>query len=1386
MGEKYMELKKYSLVILSIILILLVFASSASAADANGTDTLSIDESTNIENDLSSIDNNVENNELDNNTLETSTDEVLTAENTCWYVNGSVEHSGNGKSPESAFKTLTDAISASSNNDIIMIASGEYKGLYNTDLSIDKNLNFIKYGEGEAIFDAEENHQIWEVWASSINITGLTFKNGRSSLGGAIHFTQSLSNSNINATFINNFAKDAGVFYFAGTVSNSTITGTYINNSATEWGGVSYFRDSVSGLTIDGTYINNTAIGADGGVNYFSESVSDLNIGGTYDNNTARQWGGVNYFHESVSGLTITGTYANNKATDFGVYGISSDGGVNYFKKEVSNSSITGTFSNNTATGYGGVSYFRNSVSGLNVTGTYSNNNALEGGANSLYSVSGSNIGGTYSNNNATLGGANRLLFVSGLNVTGTYTNNLAEYGGANYFIIVSDSTIDGTYDNNTAEAGGANLFRGSVSGLNVTGTYSNNNASLFGGANCFLDSVSGLNLDGKYTNNIADCGGANYFEGNVSDSTISGTYDSNIAYTEGGANNFNNVSDSNVTGTYSNNTAEAGGANLFRGSVSGSTINGTYFDNIGYYAGGANCINIVSDSTIDGTYDNNTAENGGANYFNGVSGSNITGTYTNNVAEYDGGANFFEGSVSDSTIDGTYINNTVILREEYNGGGANCFYDTVSDSTISGTYSNNSALEGGANFFFYDVSDSTIDGTYDNNIAEYGGGANYFCNSVSNSNVTGTYSNNNATGDGGANCFEGSVSDSTINGTYDNNTAEYGGANSFWGSVEGSNVTGSYSNNKAEFSGGANSFYDVSDSTIDGTYINNTVSGQDDYLGGGANCFEATVSDSTIGGTYINNTVSGQEDYGGGGAIYFIESVLDSTITGIFINNTSPNAIIQIGVDEEEGFSANITNSIFLNNKCGYEIYASSEGVVVKDSWFGNNASDYMNEPNNYNVQIDNWLFLNATADNSSLLVRDSSNVTFMLYSTNGTDVSDFDNSKLPVVNLILTATNGDVDNNTTLDNAVEYTATETGEGSVTAKIENASYTIYFDNYVDLVISAPDLVKYYHGPERFIVTVTDSKGRGLFNKSVKITINGITYSKITDENGNASLNIILNSGEYLVNVSVDDEKVNSTVTVKPTIDASDVVKMFRNDTQYSATFLDVDGTPLPNIPVFFNINGRLYSRVTDENGTAVLNINLDAGDYLITALNSVTGENRSNPIKVISLIESSDLTKYYKNDSQFTVRIHSDNGSYVGAGEEVKFNINGVFYTKKTNETGHATLNINLPQGNYTITTYYKDCSQGNNVEVLPILNASDLKMKYKDGSQFKAKLVDGQGNAYAGQIVQFNINGVLYNKETDSDGIAKLNINLMPGEYIITSSYNGSNIANKITISG
>ena len=338
-------------------------------------------------------------------------------------------------------------------------------------------------------------------------------------------------------------------------------------------------------------------------------------------------------------------------------------------------------------------------------------------------------------------------------------------------------------------------------------------------------------------------------------------------------------------------------------------------------------------------------------------------------------------------------------------------------------------------------------------------------------------------------------------------------------------------------------------------------------------------------------------------------------------------------------------------------------------------------------------------------------------------------------------------------------------------------------------IISAPDVTKYFGGPERFVVTVTDYEGNPLANKNVCININGISYTRTTNARGMASIALGLNSGLYNVTVTVDNRTLNSVVSILTTVNGSDITKVFRNGTQYYATFLDSEGNYLKNgETVRFNINGVMYDRlVSGDKGLARLNINLQAGEYIITAMNLATGEKTANNITVIPRItENRDIIKYYRNATQYTVKVLGDDGKAVGAGENVTFNINGVLYTRQTDANGIAKLNINLQPGDYIITAEHKGSMVSNNIKVLPVLNAADISMNYRDGTQFKATLVDGQGKPYAYQAVTFNINGVFYNRPTDSTGTAELNINLMPGEYIITSSYNGSSIGNKITIKG
>ena len=365
--------------------------------------------------------------------------------------------------------------------------------------------------------------------------------------------------------------------------------------------------------------------------------------------------------------------------------------------------------------------------------------------------------------------------------------------------------------------------------------------------------------------------------------------------------------------------------------------------------------------------------------------------------------------------------------------------------------------------------------------------------------------------------------------------------------------------------------------------------------------------------------------------------------------------------------------------------------------------------------------------------------------------------------------------------------TTTYSGDAKYVSMTKKGNITVIPNMDVNLYVD--DVVMIYHDGTRLVAKLTDYQGRPIVNDIIYFTINGKTYAKTTDDNGTVSMGLNLDSKVYTATVSYNESEVyskiskNVTVTINPTVISEDLVKMYQNDTRFYVKFTDSTGKALTKTTVKFNIHGVFYTKKTDKDGVADLGIMLRPGEYILTAYNPVTGEEKGFNITVKSLIVQSDLTKYYLNNSKFQATIYDKNGS-LAVGKNVTFNINGVFYTKITDSNGVVSLAINLRPGEYIITTMYEGLAVGNNIVVLPTLVTRDLNMTYGDGSNFTAQTLDGQGKPLANQNVTFNINGVFYNKVTNDNGVASLTMRLMSGKYIITSYWNDFQTGNTIII--
>ncbi|MDL2246976.1 hypothetical protein LJB96_05095, partial [Methanobrevibacter sp. OttesenSCG-928-K11] len=275
-------------------------------------------------------------------------------------------------------------------------------------------------------------------------------------------------------------------------------------------------------------------------------------------------------------------------------------------------------------------------------------------------------------------------------------------------------------------------------------------------------------------------------------------------------------------------------------------------------------------------------------------------------------------------------------------------------------------------------------------------------------------------------------------------------------------------------------------------------------------------------------------------------------------------------------------------------------------------------------------------------------------------------------------------------------------------------------------------------------------------------------------ESSSISLN---NTESFQTNILEDSSKINTV------INSNNLIKHYKNNSQFQIELKDTNGLPLANMTIFFTIQGTTYSKNTTENGIAILNINLGPGNYNI--ISSFRGNDNynsysvNNTISVLSLIEGNDLFKYYKNGSQYYARILDDKGNFL-VNKDVSMNINGVFYTKSTDSNGIVKLSINLFPGEYTLTVInpHDNLRESNKITVFMMetkIVADDFIRVDKAIQNFSIKYIDIHGNPLFNLPVYFNFNNNIYNTITDNNGMAFIVLNLNIGKYDISYGYNG-----------
>ena len=341
--------------------------------------------------------------------------------------------------------------------------------------------------------------------------------------------------------------------------------------------------------------------------------------------------------------------------------------------------------------------------------------------------------------------------------------------------------------------------------------------------------------------------------------------------------------------------------------------------------------------------------------------------------------------------------------------------------------------------------------------------------------------------------------------------------------------------------------------------------------------------------------------------------------------------------------------------------------------------------------------------------------------------------------------------------------------------------------------LHAKKLVKYYLNGTQFHALLLDKDDNPLANKTVSVVLQNKTFNCTTNENGWITLSIDLKPGHYDVECYYFGEKSDeysfdkTTIDVLTTVIGQNEVKYYGQSPYMTFAFLNGAGQLIKNTEFVIGIDGKNYVAKTDNEGKFNLTLNLDSGEHIISVNNPYDGYYMNYTLNVLPTIQTNSLVKVLGDGKYYLISLLDTSGNVL-SNATVDIVMNGIKYTKMTNDSGEIRLDMELTPNSYLVTVINPESGEyvEKTINVLhPISGNEDLTMYYGSGSKFRVRILGDDAKVVgSGKTVTFTICGKTYASKTDDNGYASLKINLNPNNYKITVKYNGYSVSNKITV--
>ncbi|GEM_PF-6415065 len=564
----------------------------------------------------------------------------------------------------------------------------------------------------------------------------------------------------------------------------------------------------------------------------------------------------------------------------------------------------------------------------------------------------------------------------------------------------------------------------------------------------------------------------------------------------------------------------------------------------------------------------------------------------------------------------------------------------------------------------------------------------------------------------------------------------------------------------------------------------------------------EAIVFAGWKGPTY-NSIASGNTI---NGAFYGIAGGVNNTITGNTLNNIKATGAW--GSCAISGSESNITNNI-LNN-CTVGIDATSCNITGNTIDVPTNVGITLSG-SNMNVS-DNTITAKGGIKSSSAIKNTVINDN-KITSTDSYTISLSGSSNVNVTGNYLISSD------------------KNGSGSVVATTNDKVY----NNYpVNTLLDVNNVNVDYSDFTNVYAKLNTIEGLAVSGKTVTVTVNGKSYSGVTDSNGVATINIndMLNPGTYTATLNYAGETnynpSTNTITIQvnpkePTIVNTTLV-VYQNTSFNVSVMLGNEPVGLGTLNLFYN--NRAIGSSYVRNGVATFNLkDMAPGNYTVLgfyfAKAPYNDQSQYINLTVLSApVVNNNVTISVPTvngtvgaNTIVNVNITRDDGKIADSGN-VTITVNGVNYTSNV-LNGFANVNLTLPNvaGDYNVTTTYvngdystslnstfivnNETTNVTNTTIGTNLSADKFNHTFGAGMNFTGKLINNvTGAPIIGQHIALNLtrlsNGLnkVYWVTTDTNGEYQLAINLGKGNYTAqcnyygTSNFNPSNAFNTITV--